>query len=209
MGRIATCGDLACGSASGVERMRRNGPWWRWRESWQSCCTGYGFRARCMSRSVTARWPRRRKRSGEMEMGKETLLDGVDVRTGATTWHEVEHNRRYGADCVPRLGRVEAVAEIAAPHPKRGTPSGTELKSSMRVRMEAGREANTRPGGDGNRATPGSQLVGRFRSAPPRDAQSGSKKQNLSQKEKNIMKFEGDCGLPLVGPVDLAKSTAF
>src|SRR5713101_5465038 len=153
MGRIATCGDLACGSASGVERMRRNGPWWRWRESWQSCCTGYGFRARCMSRSVTARWPRRRKRSGEMEMGKETLLDGVDVRTGATTWHEVEHNRRYGADCVPRLGRVEAVAEIAAPHPKRGTPSGTEPRAQCECEWKRGERRTQGQAAIVNRAT--------------------------------------------------------
>src|SRR6266851_7264398 len=185
MGRIATCGDLACGSASGVERMRRNGPWWRWRESWQSCCTGYGFRARCMSRSVTARWPRRRKRSGEMEMGKETLLDGVDVRTGATAWHEVKHNRRYGADCVRRLGRVEAVAEIAAPHPKRGTPSGTEPKGSMRVRMEAGREANTKAR---RRWQPGNTRIPTCWTVPicsaTRRAIRQQKTKNLSSREK-------------------------
>jgi hypothetical protein len=35
------------------------------------------------------------------------------------------------------------------------------------------------------------------------------KKQKPFPEGKNMMKFAGDCGLPLVGPVDLARPTAF
>jgi len=39
---------------------------------------------------------------------------------GALTGIEVKHNRRYGADCVQRLGPTEIAAEIAAPHQNEG-----------------------------------------------------------------------------------------
>lgn len=164
-----------------------------------------------MSRSATARWPWRRKRSAEMEMGKETKLDGMNVKIGATAWHEVEHNRRYGADCVLRLGRVEAVAEIAAPHPKRGTPSGTGPnqgpKESANGSGARGEHKARRRGQPDNTRIPTCWTVSiRSRHGTPIQ----QKKANpFSEGKPHIMKFEGDCGLPLVGPVDLPEPTAF
>jgi hypothetical protein len=71
---------------------------------------------------------------------------------------EVKHNRRYGADCVPRLGPLEAVAEIAAPHQN----EGPHLAASLRARISADRS-----GARGKNDVPGRQRL--TRSHEPQD----------------------------------------
>src|SRR5437879_1346460 len=40
--RTPTYGGTDCDCASAEERMRRSEPWWRWHESWRSCCITCG-----------------------------------------------------------------------------------------------------------------------------------------------------------------------
>jgi hypothetical protein len=54
---------------------------------------------------------------------------------GTPTGTEVKHNRRYGADCVRRLGPNEIAAEIAAPHQN----EGPHLAAGPRARTSANR----------------------------------------------------------------------
>jgi hypothetical protein len=81
-------------------------------------------------------------------MGRMKALAGI----------EVKHNRRYGADCVPRLGPLEAVAEIAAPHQN----EGPHLAASLRARISADRS-----GARGKNDVPGRQRL--TRSHEPQD----------------------------------------
>jgi hypothetical protein len=63
------------------------------------------------------------------------------VEKGARTGIDLKHNRRYGGDCVPRLGLGDRRRDCSPP-PKRGTPSSSRPRRPDRVRIEAGREAN-------------------------------------------------------------------
>src|ERR1700692_2668845 len=71
-------------------------------------------------------------------MGRMRALAGI----------EVKHNRRYGADCVPRLDPLEIAAEIAAPHQN----EGPHLAASLRARTSADRS-----GARGKNDVPGRQ----------------------------------------------------
>src|SRR5581483_10718079 len=108
----------------------------------------------------------------------------------ATTGKKLMHNRRSGADCVPRLGPSEAVAEIAAPHqneePHRaralrrltysanrsGARGATECQGK---RSEQGRTGfRTRPAGTGDRShSPRSAIVCQDALAVKASAKSG------------------------------------
>src|ERR1700692_1803166 len=71
-------------------------------------------------------------------MGRMRALAGI----------EGKHNRRYGADCVPRLDPLEIAAEIAAPHQN----EGPHLAASLRARTSADRS-----GARGKNDVPGRQ----------------------------------------------------
>jgi hypothetical protein len=75
---------------------------------------------------------------------------GCKGRMRALAGIEVKHNRRYGADCVPRLDPIEIAAEIAAPHQN----EGPHLAASLRARTSADRS-----GARGKHDVPGKQRL--------------------------------------------------
>jgi hypothetical protein len=75
---------------------------------------------------------------------------GCKGRMRALAGIEVKHNRRYGADCVPRLDPIEIAAEIAAPHQN----EGPHLAASLRARTSADRS-----GARGKNDVPGRQRL--------------------------------------------------
>jgi hypothetical protein len=52
-------------------------------------------------------------------------------------------------------------------------------------------------------------LLDGFDLLPTADANPAKKQKPFPEGKRHIMKFEVDCGLPLVGPVDSARPTAF
>jgi hypothetical protein len=65
---------------------------------------------------------------------------------GTLTGIEVKHNRRYGADCVPRLGPLEIAAEIAAPHQNEGPHLAAGLRARTSADRSGARGKNDVPG---------------------------------------------------------------
>jgi len=109
-----------------------------------------------MNRCGTVSRRRRRKADGEEARRKKFIYgEGLNSIAGmgrmrALAGIEVKHNRRYGADCVPRLDPLEIAAEIAAPHQN----EGPHLAAGLRARTSADRS-----GARGKHDVPGRQRL--------------------------------------------------
>ena len=73
-GAVATCGDLACASAAGWKNAKKRAVVAVARKL-AILLHRLWISGGCMTAPQQPRWPARRGRSTEMEMGKETLLD--------------------------------------------------------------------------------------------------------------------------------------
>jgi hypothetical protein len=67
-------------------------------------------------------------------------------RKGARSGIEVKHNRRYGADCVQRLGPTEIAAEIAAPHQNEGPHLAAGFRAGPSADRSGARGKHDMPG---------------------------------------------------------------